>query len=88
MDRKYNQRNNNICRIYFRNIRPLSPTVLISANCNGGLILIYGRVYLFAAVRVALTGICVRIPQSKREDLIGLSRPVVKSYPNSPGFGL
>lgn len=64
MDRKYNQRNNNICRIYFRNIRPLSPTVLISANCNEALILIYGRVYLFAAalaVRVALNWICVRI---------------------------
>lgn len=58
MDRKYSQRNNNICRIYFRNIRPLSPTFLISANGNGALILIYGRVYLFAealAVRVALT---------------------------------
>lgn len=76
MDRKYSQRNNNICRIYFRNIRPLSPAFLISVNCNEDFILIYGRVYLFAvvlAVRVAVTWICVLMLESKHEDLIGLS---------------
>lgn len=59
MDRKCSRRNNNICRIYFRNIRPLSLTVLISANRNGALILIYGRVYSFAVVGVALTWIFI-----------------------------
>lgn len=34
MDRKYSRRNNNICRIYFSNIRPLSLRVLISAHRN------------------------------------------------------
>lgn len=42
----------------------------------GALILIYGRVYLFAealAVRVALTQISVLILESNHEDFIGLS---------------
>lgn len=60
MDRKYSQRNNNICRIYFWNIRPLSPAFLISANCNEALILIYGRVYLSVLLKPGSAFLCWR----------------------------